>query len=208
MMSSRRGVGDLELLGLEAVLLELPRDQVTPGDLELLHDRVAGDVDDLHPVAQRDGDGVGPVGRADEQDLGQVEGHVEVVVDEGVVLFRVEHLQQGAGWVAAEVRADLVDLVEHEDGVVAAGLADLLDDPAGHGADVGAAVAADVGLVADAAEAHADELAAQGAGDGLAQTGLAHAGRPEEAEDRPAASGLQLADGEELEDAFLDRSRS
>jgi len=74
------------------------------------------------------------------------------VVGEGEVLLRVEHLQKGAGRVAAEVRPDLVDLVQHEDGVVGAGAVDLLDDAPGERPDVGAPVPPDLGLVPHAAQ--------------------------------------------------------
>ena len=140
----------------------------------------------------------------DEQHLGEVEGQVDVVVLEGVVLLGVQHLEQGGGRVAAEVRADLVHLVEHEDRVLALRAAQPLDDLAGQGADVGAAVAADLRLVAHAAQADAVELAAHGGGDGLAEAGLAHARRAHEAEDRPLDVRLHLADGQVLEDALLD----
>ena len=94
--------------------------------------------------------------------------------------------------------------VEHEDGVLGAGLLHRLDDLAGQGADVGAAMAADLGLVAHAAERHADELAAGGLGDGHAERGLADARRPDEAEDGALGILDELADGEEFEDAVLD----
>src|SRR6185369_1587895 len=42
------------------------------------------------------------------------------------------------------------------------------------------------------------------AGDGAAERGLADAGRADEAEDRALGVGLELAHGEELEDALLD----
>ena len=84
------------------------------------------------------------------------------------------------------------------------GLADALDDPAGQGGDISAAVAADLGLVVHAAQADADELAAQRLGDALAQRGLAGAGRPGEAEDRALHVLLQLADRQVLEDPLLD----
>ena len=77
-------------------------------------------------------------------------------------------------------------------------------------ADVGAPVAADLGLVADAAEAHAHELASERAGDRLAQRRLADAGGSDEAEDGSAALVLDLALAPEaahrqvLEDAVLD----
>src|SRR3712207_7385212 len=46
------------------------------------------------------------VRRGDEHDARQVEGHVEVVVAEGPVLLRVEHLEHRARRVAAEVRSE------------------------------------------------------------------------------------------------------
>ena len=53
-------------------------------------------------------------------------------------------------------------------------------------ADVGAAMAADLGLVAHAAERDAHELAAERARDRAAERGLAGAGRADEAQDRAA----------------------
>ena len=170
--------------GGEAVGGELLGDQVLLRDPDLLLVRVAGQLQDLHAVAQRPGDGVEGVGGGDEQHLRQVERHAEVVVDEGVVLRGIQHLQQRRGRIAPPVRADLVDLVEHEDGIAGLGAAEPLDDAAGQRADVGPPVAADLRLVPHPAERHADELPAQGAGDALAEAGLAHARRPHEAEDR------------------------
>ena len=81
---------------------------------------------------------------------------------------------------------------------------DVLDDPAGQRADVRPAVAADLRLVVDAAEAHAHELAAHRAGDALAERRLADAGRADEGEDRAADLVGEGADREVLEDALLD----
>ena len=74
----------------------------------------------------------------------------------------------------------------------------------GQGADVGAAVAADLGLVADAADRDPLELAPERLGDRAAEAGLADARRADEAEDRPGRVGVELADGEVLEDPVLD----
>ena len=117
----------------------------------------------------------------------QVELDVEVVVAERVVLRRVEHLEQRRRRVAAPVGADLVDLVEHDHRVHRPGVAQGADEPARQRADVGAPVAADLGLVADAAERHAHELAAERARDRLADRGLAGAGRPDQRQDRAGA---------------------
>ena len=70
---------------------------------------------------------------------------------------------------------------------------------------------ADLGLVADAAERHAHELASGRAGDRLADRGLAGAGRSDERQDRArlrvgldVAVLAQLAHGQVLGDAVLD----
>ena len=197
-------VGELDLGRLQAVGLDLARDEVTAGDVFLLLQRVARQLDRLHPVLQRAGNRVEDVGRGDEHHLGEVELEVEVVVAEGVVLRRVEDLEHRRGGVAAEVGAHLVDLIDHEDGVAGAGVAQGADDRPRHRPDVGAPVAADLGLVAHAADADPLELAAQRLGDRFAEAGLADAGRADEAEDRPRRVGLELAHGQVLEDAVLD----
>ena len=160
-------------------------------------------------MRSRSGGGIGSsnVRRGDEHHLRQVERHLEVVVGERVVLLGVEHLEQRRRGIAAEVVAELVDLVEHEDRVVGAGLLHALDDAAGQRADVGAAVAADLGLVVHAAERDADELAAEGAGDRLAERGLADAGGPDEARIGPFLSFLSLRTARYSRMRFLTFSR-
>ena len=107
---------------------QLLADEVAAGDRELLFLGVAGQLEHLHAVAQRRRNRVEHVGGGDEQHLRQVERHVEVVVAEGVVLLGVEHLEQRRGRIAAEVGAELVDLVEHEHRVARLGAPHALDD--------------------------------------------------------------------------------
>ena len=200
---AHRILGDGQLLRLEAVGLELLGHQVTQRDAELLVLGIARNADDLHAVQQGAGD-VQRVGGRHEHHLGQVEVHLEVVVVEGMVLFGIEHLQQRRRRVAAEVHRHLVDLVEHEQRVAGADLVEVLHDPARHRADVGAAMAADLGLVAHAAQRHPHELAVGGLGDRLAQGGLAHARRPDQAQDRPLHLLHPRLHRQVLEDALLD----
>src|SRR5687768_2129409 len=80
-------------------------------------------------------------------------------------------------------------------------------------------MATDLCLIAHAAQRHTHELAAERAGDALAEAGFAHPGRPDEAQDRLARRTIarhprrlgtgaallaQLAHGQMLEDAVLD----
>ena len=84
-----------------------------------------------------------------------------------------------------------------------AGLADALDDVARQRADVGAPVAADLGLVVDAAEACAHELAPGRARDAWPSEVLPTPGGPT-AQDRALPLRVELADREILQDALLD----
>ncbi len=125
------------------------------------------------------------VRRADEEHLGEIERHVQVVIAEIEVLFRVQRLKESRRGIAPEIVAELVDFVKDDHRVLGPGLLHGLNDAPRHGPDVGPAMAADFRLVAHPAEGNALELAAQRPGDGTAQRGLAHTGRAREAEDGP-----------------------
>ena len=173
---------------------------------------VAVEPHDLHAVEQRGRDRVGDVRGGEEQHVGQVEFELEVVVAERVVLRRVEHLEQCARRVAAEVGADLVDLVEQHDGVHRASLTDGADESAGQRADIGTPVPADLRLVTHAAKGNPHEVAAQCARHRLTQRRLPDARRADEcqhrataaaADDLEAALGAACSDGEVFDDALL-----
>ena len=153
------------------------------GDGQLLLQRIAGHFDDLHAVEQRPVDGVGGVGGGDEQHARKVERRFQIVVAEVVVLRRVEGFQKRGGGIAAHIAGDLVHLVEQKHRVHGSALADGGDEPPRHGRDIGAPVAAYLGLVVDAAQRHLRELAPQRARHGTGDGGLAHARRADETED-------------------------
>ena len=145
-------VGDGDLALLEPRTLALARPQVAAGDRHLLVGGVPVEADHLHAVEQRPGDRLRHVRGRDEEDLGEVDLDVEVVVAERRVLRGVEHLEQRGGGVAAPVGPDLVDLVEQDHGVHGLGVAKRPNEPARERSDVRASMAADLGLVPDAAE--------------------------------------------------------
>ena len=200
---AHRALRDRQLLGLQAVVLHQLGQQVLQRDVHLLVLGVAREADRLHPVEQRRRD-VERVGGAHEHHVGEVVLDFDVVVDEGVVLLGIEHFEQRARRIAAEIHAHLVDFVEQEQRIAHADLGHVLQDLARHRADVGAAVAADLGLVAHAAQRHAHELAVGRARDRLAERGLAHAGRADQAQDRRLQLVHALLHREVLDDALLD----
>ena len=212
----QRRVGDGDLVGLQAVLVQLARQQVTLGDLQLLLLDVTGKINHFHAVHQRCRNLLGVVGRRDEHHFAQIKRNAQVVIGEVRVLCGVQHFQQRRTGVALKAAAQLVHLVEQHHRVLGARRAQPLDDPPRHRADVGAAVTANVGLVARAAQGDPHILAAQALGDALRDGGLAHAGRPGEHQDRPlvhlggvdlAALGpllAQPANGQEFQHPVLD----
>src|SRR5579859_2905658 len=129
-----------------------------------------------------------------------------------MVLGRIEDLQQGRRRIAAPVTADLVDLVQHDDRIHAAGLFEGTRDAARERAHVRPTVTADLCLVVDPAKGDARETAPQSARNRLAQGRLANPWRTDQGDDRARTAtthGLQMAalatllDGQEFDDPFF-----
>ena len=134
----------------------------------------------------------------------QVVVELQIMVLEAAVLLGVEHLEQRRRRIAAEILAELVDLVEQEQRIAGPRLLQVRDDLARQRADIGAAVAADLGLVAHAAQRLASELAARRPGDRAAERGLADARRPDQAQDRALQLVGPRLDREIFDDPVLD----
>ena len=124
---------------------------------------------------------------------------------EGHVLLRVKHFQKSGRRVTLVVGPDLVDLVEDDHGIRSSGLQDSVQNPAGQCSHIGLPVAAEFGFVVHSAQGYPDVFPAERPGDGLAQAGLAHSGRPVKAEDRGLHVALELEHGKVFDNPVLDR---
>ena len=122
----------------------------------------------------------------------KIKRHIQVTIDKRVVLSRVEHFEQCARRIAAKIRTDFIDLVEHENRIARAAAAQFLNDASRHRADVRAAMTANLRFIAHSTEADPHKFAAQRVGDRLTQTGFAHAGWPEKTEDRAVSLRIQF----------------
>ena len=185
------------------MLLHLAGQQEAAGDVAFFRFKVAVELDDFHAVKQRHRDGVQRVGRGDKEDLGKIILQIKVVIHEGIVLFRVEHFQQGRGGVATVVGGHLVHFVQAEEGIVELHPLEGLDDLARQRAHIGAAVPPDFGLVAHAAKGEAHKIAPCGAGHGLGKGGFTHAGGADKAEDGAFEPLGKLLHGKVFQNAFL-----
>src|SRR5690606_6621829 len=121
-----------------------------------------------------------------------------------MVLFRVQNFQQCRGWVATEIRAHLVDLVQQEQRVTYTHLAHVLNHLARHGTDVGTTVTTNLGLVTHPTQSHTNELAVRCLGNGLSQRGFTHAWRANQTQDWSLQFVDTLLNSQVLDNTFLD----
>src|SRR5277367_4276051 len=198
-------IGEFDLLAQrQAVLFGLAGDQEHFRDVDFFLFRVAGKLDDLHAIAQRLWNRIEPVRRRDEEHFREIKQHVEVVIAERRILFRVEYFHQRRRRIPAEITAELVHLVEHQDGVHRLRTANALNDLTRQSADVGPPVPANFCFVMHSAQRNTHEFAAQRASDGFSKRCLADARRPDEAQDRSLHARLQFLHSQVIQNAFLD----
>src|SRR4029450_7678826 len=109
-------------------------------------------------ISKRGLNRIEPVGGRDEQHLRQIEWQVEIMIGEGVVLLRIEYLEQRGGRVAPEIGPDLVDLVEQDNGISGFDAPQRLNDPTGHRSDVRSPMTANLRFIAQSPESKPREL--------------------------------------------------
>jgi len=189
---AQRVLGEFDFLIAESVLDELLWDQVALHDLQLFFFGVSGSSSTSILSRSACGTGSSMLAVVRNNTFRKIERDVQVMVGEGVVLLGIEHLEQRRRRIAAEIHAELVDFVEDEQRVVRARIAQSLDDSTRQRADVSAAMPANLGLVADAAERQAHEFAAECSSDRLAERSFAGARRTDEAQDRSLGVVLSL----------------
>ena len=200
--AGQRTVFNGKFLCLQTVVLDLLGHKVLFRDLALLILGIARQGDNLHPVKQRPGHVVA-VRRGQEHDVRQIVFHFQVVVDECAVLFRIKHLEHGRRRIATEILTHLVDFVEQDKRVRGFRLFQRLNDLAGHGADVGPAVTADLGFVTHAPQRDANKFAPRRLGNRLPKRGFTHTGRADKAHDRAFQLAGPLLHGKIFDDAFF-----
>src|SRR5882724_9585691 len=200
---SKRVLLEFALFRLESVFLQLPPYEISLRNFDFLALGVTGYGNHFNPIPQRFGHALDVVRSADEDYLRQIKWHVEVTIDKRVVLPRVEHFQQRAGRVAAKIRANLVDLIKHENRVPRTGAPQFLNDSARHRSDVRAAMTADLCFIAHTAETDPHKFAAQRIGNRLAKAGFAHTRRPEKTEDRAVSLWIKFAHSQIFDQPFL-----
>ena len=126
------------------------------------------------------------------------------MVAKGDVLLGVQHLKHSRRWVAAEIVAHLINLIEQNERIRRACTAQRIDNAAGHCPNIGLAVSADIRFVPHAAQAHACISTPHRLGDRFCNRCLAHARRPHQAQNLSLKTGSKRFYSQELHNTFLD----
>ena len=194
---------EFQLCFLQTMLLQLLGQQVALGDLQLFLVGVAAQFDQLHTVEERSGNGVGSIGSSDEHDAAEVNRQLHEMVAERAVLLGIQHLKKRGGGIAAGVVCQLVDLVQHQQRIHRPCADECINDTTGHGTDVGLTVTADIRLVTDTAKRETGQLTIHSLGNRDGNGCLTNAGRANEAEDLALGLGIDLMDGDKLQNSLF-----
>ncbi len=151
--------------------------------MQLLLFCVTGEFENLHAVAQRRRNRLQGIGCSDKHHPGEVKSQIQVIIAEVIVLFRVQHLEERRRGITTPVGPDLVHLVQHNHGIVGFDAAQHLNDTPRHGANIGTAMAPNLGFIADAAKRHTRKFTAQRARNRLPQRGFTDTRRPDKTQD-------------------------
>ena len=116
---------------------------------------------------------------------------------------RIQYFEQRARRVAAKIRTDFVDLVEHKNRIARAAAAQLLNDASRHRADIRATMTANLRFIAHPPETDPHKLATERVGDRLTETGFAYAGWPEKTEDRAVSLRIEFPYREIFDESLL-----
>ena len=126
------------------------------------------------------------------------------MISEIDILFGIKNFQQRRRRIALIGLAELVDFVQHDDGIAAAADFHGFDDLSGQGANVRAAMAFDFRFVTHAAEGETEEFPSDSFRDAVAEGGLADSGRADEADDGAIDFAFQFGDADEFQNALFD----
>ena len=99
------------------------------------------------------------------------------MVPVGVILLRIQNLQQGGTGIPTVVRTHFINFVQQQHRIGASRLGHGRHYPAGHGTHIGFPMTPDVRFIMDAAQRNPSHFPVQTSGNRIGNTGLADTGR-------------------------------
>ena len=106
---------NLHVFLLETIVFQFLWYQVTTGNFYLFFSNVTAHFNQFHTVEQGRRDCSQVVGCGNEHYFRQVVIHIQVIVVECIVLFRIQYFQHGRTWISTVVTTQLVDFIQDDD---------------------------------------------------------------------------------------------
>src|SRR5690554_339650 len=131
---------------------------MVPGDMILVIHCITRQADDFHPVHQRLWDRGERVSGCNKHYLREIIAEIKIVVTESVILFRVKYLQQSRSRITAEISAELINFIHHDEGILCAGTFHALDNNSRKSTDIGYSMASYLCLVPDTSKRETNEF--------------------------------------------------
>src|SRR2546427_11655609 len=119
------------------------------------------------------------------------------------ILRGIEDLQQRSGRVALKTSAELVDFIQHEDGISTACFSYSLNDITGEGPDIGTPMPPNIRLIVDPTKTLSHEFTIHGPSDTLPEGGLSDSRGTDEAQDRAFSLRHEFTNREKFNNALF-----
>ena len=122
---------------------------------------------------------------------------------EGIVLLRIQHFQQCCCGIALEIGCNLIDLIQYKHRIGCTCFEDILNNASRHRPDIGASVTANLGLVVQTAQRHANIFTVQRLCHRFTQRGFSHPRRTVKADNGRLHVSFQFQYSQVLDDTFF-----
>ena len=126
------------------------------------------------------------------------------MVPVGVILLRIQNLQQGGTGISAVVRTHFINFVQQQHWIGASCLGHGRHYPAGHGTHIGFPMTPDVRFIMDAAQRNPSHFPVQTSGNRIGNAGLADTGRTYQAQNLGWHFRCHLPNGNSFQNSLLD----
>ena len=134
---------------------------MTTGYLHLFLSNVATNLNQFHTVKQSRRDGSQVIGCSDEHHFGQIIIHIQIVVMERMVLFRIQHFQHCRTWITTMVTSQFVYFIQNNHRIRCFCLDKTLNDTSRHSTYVCFTMSANFRFIVYATQRHTDILTFQ-----------------------------------------------
>ena len=195
--------GELNLFLLQTIIVQFLRNQMATGYFYFFLCDISAYLNQFHSVEQGRRDGSQIIGGSNEHDFGQIIIHIQIVVMECIVLFRVQNFQHSRRRIATMIATQLVDFIQYNNRIGRFSLHQALDNSSWHSTDVCLTMTTDFGFIMDTSQRHSHIFTLKSCSNRSTKRSLTHTRRAIQTNDRRLHVVFQFQYSQMFQDAFL-----